>query len=132
MHRAFGAEVVVDDVEDDRDPAPVRGVDEFLEPDRSAVALLDGEGEDAVVSPVARPGECGDREGFDGVHPERDELPERRRRGREGAGAATPGDRRIDRSPEGPNVELIEDEVSQRRRFEQVVAPRERSGIEQC
>ena len=55
-HVALGTEVVVDDVEDDGEAPVVAGVDEALQPGRAAVGVLHGEGEHAVVAPVAPPG----------------------------------------------------------------------------
>ena len=62
---ALRAEVVVDDVEEDRQAVRVAGVDQPLQPVRPAVAVLGGVGEDAVVAPVAAAGELGDRHQLD-------------------------------------------------------------------
>ena len=64
-HVAFRSHVVVDDVEDDGQPEPVRGVDEAGEPVGAAVGVLHGEGEHAVVAPVASARELGHRHHLD-------------------------------------------------------------------
>jgi hypothetical protein len=53
------AEVVVDDIQEDREPTIVAGVNQPLQPVRSAVAGLDREGVDAVVAPIPLPRELG-------------------------------------------------------------------------
>ena len=78
-HVALGAEVVVDDVEDHGEPAPVALVDEALQAGRAAVGVLDGEGEHAVVAPVPSAGELGDRHQLDRGDPEIDQVIERDR-----------------------------------------------------
>jgi hypothetical protein len=62
----FRAEVVVDDIEDDRHAAAMTGVDHPPERVRPTVARLHREGMDAVIAPVARAGELGERHQLDG------------------------------------------------------------------
>ena len=50
------------------------GIDEVLQSGRPAVGIVDGEGEDAVVTPVAPARELGHRHELDGTHPERGEV----------------------------------------------------------
>ena len=80
------AEVVVDDVEDHRDPALVRGLDERLEALGPAVGALDGEDVGGVVAPGDVAGELRRRHDLHRVHPEPLQVPElarsRRRRSR--------------------------------------------------
>ena len=64
--------MVVDDVEDDGEPARVGGVDEAAQAVGAAVRLLRREPVDAVVAPVARAGEAGDRQDLDGGDAELD------------------------------------------------------------
>ena len=64
--RAFGAEVVVDDVEDDGDVQPVGGIDEGAQIVGPAVVARRRIQADAVVAPVAGAGEFGDRHQLDG------------------------------------------------------------------
>ena len=63
--RAGGADVVVDDVEQDREALGVGGVDEPLEALRAAVGRVRGRQVDAVVAPAVRARELGDRHQLD-------------------------------------------------------------------
>ena len=87
-------------------------VDEVLEGGRATVRVLHGEREDAVVAPVARARELGDRHDFDRRDPEHGEVVELRDGRGEGAGRG-----------ERADVELVEHRVAQRHRLESVVAP---------
>ncbi len=57
---AFGAEVVINDVEENGYAFPVAGVDEPFQALRPAIVMLDREEEYAVVTPVAVAGAFGD------------------------------------------------------------------------
>jgi hypothetical protein len=63
---SFGAKVVVDDVEDDGEAVLVGGVDEALEAAGTAIGVLDGEGIDDVVAPIAGTRELGYGHEFEG------------------------------------------------------------------
>jgi len=95
---ARGSEVVVHDVEDHAETARVRGVDEFLEPFRSSVRLVDRVQRDAVVAPSELAVERGDRHHLDRRDAERDERVEFLDRARERA-----------RRRERADVELVDD-----------------------
>ncbi len=109
------AEVVVDDVEDDREPERVRRVHETLHGLRAAERGLDGEEVDAVVAPVPLPRALRDGHDLDRRHSEVQELRE-------------PRARRVERAlaGEGPHVELVEDELAERLAAPAVVRPEER------
>ncbi len=62
---APGTDVVVDDVEEHREPGAVGGVDEAREPLRAAVGAVRRVHEDAVVAPAALAGKGGDRHQLD-------------------------------------------------------------------
>src|SRR4051812_30394067 len=53
---SLGAEMVIDDVENDRETAPMTGVDEPLEALRPAVGILRGERLNAVIAPIPSAG----------------------------------------------------------------------------
>jgi hypothetical protein len=61
----LGAEVVVDDIEDDREPPPVAGVDQLLQVVRMAVGAVGRVQIDAVIAPTVLAGEGVDREQLD-------------------------------------------------------------------
>ena len=58
---AFGPEVVVNDIEKDRQPGRVAGIDQLLQTVRSAVAILRGVRKYAIVTPVPAAGKLSDR-----------------------------------------------------------------------
>ena len=66
----LGPEVVVDDVEEHREPARVSGVDQGLQVLRPAIGRLGGEGQHAVVAPAPAPREIGNRHQLERGHPE--------------------------------------------------------------
>ena len=66
----LGTEVVVNDVEQHRDPALVRGLDESLEVVRSSVACVRSVRKGSVIAPVPAALEVADRHDLDGRHPE--------------------------------------------------------------
>ena len=100
---AVGAEVVVDDVQKDREAEPVRPVHERAQVVRAAVALARREEVGAVVAPVAEAGEGGERQQFHRRHAERRELRElRHRRAQRALGR------------EGAHVQLVQHEVAHR------------------
>ncbi len=70
------AEVVVDNVVNDRDPALVGGVDQRLKSIRAAVVLLDGENVGRIVAKGIRAGEFVRRHHLDHVDPKIDEIVE--------------------------------------------------------
>ena len=65
---AFRPQMVVDHIQDNRQARLVTGIDQALERRRSPVRILHREREDAVVSPVAGPGELSHRHELDGIH----------------------------------------------------------------
>jgi hypothetical protein len=96
-------QVVVDDVEDHRQPPAVAGVDQLLQALRPAVAVLGGEGISAVIAPVPLPGKLRHRHQFHRGHPELRQVVEA-------------GDDRHE-GPllrEGPDVQLIDDVLFRR------------------
>ena len=108
-------DVVVDDVEDHRQPGRVRRVDEAREPERTAVGPVRRGGEHAVVAPAALAGEGRDRHQLDRRDAQLGELGQARRRRVEGA-----------LGREGADVELVDDEIFQRDR-DRLGAPLERA-----
>src|SRR5262245_15146929 len=98
--RAFGPEVVVDDIEDDAQPETVRRVDERSQIVGMAVVLRWRIQIDAVVSPVAASREGRDRHQLDRRRTERTHVSEAltRRRKRPGFG-------------EGSDVKLVDYEI---------------------
>ncbi len=109
-----GAEVVVDDVEDHREAARVRRVDEAHQPARAAVDRRGRAQRDAVVAPVPATGKVGDRHQLDRGDPEIDEALEARDQRLEGALLGR-----------GADVDLVEDEVLERDPRGAGVGPRE-------
>ena len=99
----LGAEVVVDDVEKGGEARAVRRIDQPREPGRSAIVGVRGERRDAVVAPVARPGEGRDRHHLDGAVSSLGHL------GHESRGAVGRALRR-----ESAEVDLAEDQFLQR------------------
>ena len=118
---AGGADVVVDDVEQHGQALAVRGVDELLQPVRPAVGGLRGGDVDAVVAPAVAARELADRHHLDRRDAELAQLAQVRDRGLE---------RALGR--EGADVQLVEDELADRRRAPVGVGPRERAGVEQA
>ena len=116
LHRlhAGGAEVVVDDVEDDREALGVGGVDEAREVVRGAVGRVGRVEVDAVVAPAVVAGELGERHQLDRGHAQLAQAGEVRDRG---------GERPLGR--ERADVDLVEDRPGERRRREVAVGPRE-------
>ena len=113
------AEVVVDHVEDHRQPLAVAGIDQPLEPLRTAVAVLDGEGIDAVVAPVALPGELGHRHQLQGGHAQFQQVVEAGNDRGEGAGRG-----------EGADVEFVDQVVLERQTGPGAVAPGEGARVD--
>jgi hypothetical protein len=113
------ADVVVDDVEQDREALFVGGVDEPLEALGAAVSGVGGRQVDAVVAPAVAAGELGHRQQLD----------------RGDAELAQPGQVRDDGleralGREGADVQLVDHRVLEVRRREAVVGPGERGGVE--
>jgi hypothetical protein len=104
--------VVVDDVLDHPEPLLVAGVDEPLVAGRPAVGLLHGVPEDAVVAPVVRAVEGVDRQQFDEVDPEADEVAEPADGGVEGP-----------LRREGADVQLVDHAAGQRAAGPSAVPP---------
>ncbi len=75
------SEVVVDDVQSHREPAPVTLVDEPLQPVRAAVLFVDGVPEHAVVAPVVGAAPGRNRHQLDEADAEVDEVVEAADRG---------------------------------------------------
>jgi hypothetical protein len=94
--------MVVDDVEQDRDPSAVARVDESLETLRTAKRVLSRIQPDSVVTPVSRPRALGDRHHLDRCDAQLDEVVE-------------PTDGAVKRSfgREGPDVEFVHHLVSE-------------------
>jgi len=67
---ALRPQMIVDHIQDNRQARLVAGIHQPLEPRRPTVGVLHREREDAVVSPVAGPGELSHRHELDGVHAE--------------------------------------------------------------
>ncbi len=116
---AFRAEVVVDDVEEDRQAARVAGVDEAPETSRSAVGRLRRPQVYAVVAPVARARKLGDRHQLDRRHAELDEPGEM-------GNDRLEGSRRRERA----HVNLVEGELAQRVAAEFLIGPDEAVGVD--
>ena len=112
------AEVVVDDVEEHHQAAGVRRRDQALQVLRRAVRGVGRERQHAVVAPVARAGEVGDRHQLDCRDAEVGEVVEPFDRG---------GKRPAGR--EGPDVELVDHRLFPRPAGPGVVAPLERAGV---
>ena len=116
---AAGADMVVDDVEDDPQARGVGGVDEARQAVRAAVGGVRGGQVDAVVAPAVVAGELADRHELD-------------------VGDAQLGQRRQTRGGrlegallrEGADMQLVEDGVAQRRDAEAAVRPREGAGVD--
>ena len=117
---ALGPEVVVDDVEHDREAARVAGVDEAPEAVGAAVGRLGRPQVDAVVAPVARARELPHGHDLAGADAERDEVVE-------------PLDRTVERAGlrERADVELVDHELRERGRAEPAVAPREGGRVDE-
>ena len=73
---AVGAEVVVDDVEDDGEAVAMRLVHEAAQVVGLAVDMRGGEEVDAVIAPAEAAGELGDRHHLDARDPEIGEVAE--------------------------------------------------------
>ena len=81
----LGAEVIVDDVEQDRDPLPVGRLDEGFEILRPAIACIGSVGKRAVIAPVPAAAEIADRHDLDGRDAELSQMSELRCGSRERA-----------------------------------------------
>ena len=81
----LGTEVVVDDVEQDRDPLPVSRLDEGFEILRPAIACIGSVGKRAVIAPVPAAAEIADRHDLDGCNAELSQMSELRCGSRERA-----------------------------------------------
>ncbi len=114
-----GAEVVVDHVEDHRQPFAVRGRHQLGEPGRSAVRGLGGRDVDAVVTPSPSAGELGHGHDLDRGHAEPRQFAQVRGGGREGPFLG-----------EGADVQLVDDGIPQLGRGEPVTAARQRASVE--
>lgn len=101
-HVRPGAEVVVDDVEDDSESLAMGGIDESRETRRASVHVMRCEEIDAVVAPVPLSREGCDRHQLDRRHAELAKASEVR-------------DHCVERAlgRERPDVELVEDELVQ-------------------
>ncbi len=97
---SLGPEVVVDDVEKDREASGVTGFHQPLERLGPSVAGVRRERQDAVVAPSPATGEVRHGHQLDRRRPERDEVVEAPGHSREGAFGG-----------ERPDVELVEDEA---------------------
>ena len=119
-------EVVVDHVQDDREPVPVGLPDELLERLRPAVGALDREDVGRVVPPRPVPGELGHRHHLEAVHPQGLEVVE-------------PADDVLERPRpivarvgvvERPDVQLVDHPLVPRRGLEVGLAPVERRVVD--
>ena len=115
----LGPEMVVDDVEEDGEALRVAGVHEAAQPLRTAVGRLRRIEVNAVVTPVARARELGDRHELQRGDPQVGQPREMRDDGFEGA-----------RGRGGAHVELVEDEVHARAAPEALVRPRKACRID--
>ena len=111
------AEMVVDDVEDHGDPAPMRGLDEGLEAVGAAVGALDGEDVGGVVAPGDVPGELHRRHDLHRVDPEPLQMAELVDGIGEGSGRVLVG------AMEGADVHLVDDELVPRPSLETAAVP---------
>ena len=116
---ALRAEVVVDDVQEDAEAVGMGGVDQPAQAAGAAVGRLRCVEMDAVVPPVARAGELGHRHDLDRGDAEVHQVRQVRDDGLEGPGRG-----------EGPDVELVEDQVGQGVAAEALVGPREPAGVD--
>ena len=115
--------MVVDDVEDHRDPRGVGIADERLQVVRRAVRALDRERIGGVVAPRPVAGELERRHQLDRPDPEVAEV-------RQPPPDPVEGPRPpVHALGEGPDMELVDDEVVPRRLVEFGVAPVERVGV---
>lgn len=113
-------EMVVDHIQNDSDAMSVAGIDELLQFSRTAVGILDGKGEYAIVAPVAISGELVNGHQFDGGDPELEKS----------------GKSRNDRCKcsfrgEGAGVEFIDDKFSALESRPSGIGPQKFVGIEQ-
>ena len=120
-----GAEVVVDDVDDDRQAVLVAGFDEVAQLFRAAVGALDGEDVGRVVTPRVVPGELHERHELDGVDAQVDEVVDLRLDVGQVGGLVVV---RI-LVEEGSDVHLVDDELVQGRGSEVVTLPVVGAGI---
>ena len=67
----LGTEMVVDDIEHNRESLLVTGIHKPLQGTRSAIAVLHREREHTVITPIPRSGELGQRHEFDGCDAQR-------------------------------------------------------------
>ncbi len=112
--------MVVDNVHDHTDAPAVGGVDEPLEPVRTAVGLVDGEQTHAVVAPAVAAREGVDGQQLDGVDAERHQVVEPFDGGVEGAGRG-----------ERADVQLVEDAPGQRQPSPGTVRPAEQGVVDE-
>src|SRR5579862_2133716 len=63
---SFRSEVVVDDIERDREPVRVRRIHKLLQCPRTSITILHRKRIDPVIAPVARSGELRERHQLDG------------------------------------------------------------------
>src|SRR5579864_2418852 len=117
--RAIGAEVVVHDVEKDRDAASVRLVDEGPEIVRGAVGVRGCEERGAVVSPVPPTWKVRDRHELDGSHPEVAQV-----------GEAAPDTGEGPLRSERPHMEFIENKILQRASVPVLIVPDEPARVD--
>ena len=109
---AFGAEVVVHDVEHDGEVGAMAGIHESPQTVGTAVAVLCRERGDAVVAPVSGAGKLGDRHELDRGDAQ---VAQRRQLVHDAVEGAGGGER--------PDVQLVEHEVGHGRGPEAVVGP---------
>ncbi len=64
------SEMIVDDIQEDHQTQAVGGIDQAFQVLRRAVGGVRRIRQDAVITPIARPGEIGDRHQLDRRHPE--------------------------------------------------------------
>ena len=114
----LGTEVVVDDVEDDRQPMGVTGVHQAAQPAGPAIGRLRREQMDTVVTPVARAGKLGHRHELDRRHAQLHQLGQMRHDGLERAGAR-----------ERAHVQLVDHEIGRRVTAETLIRPGERRRV---
>ena len=95
----FRTEVIVDDIEENGEPAGMAGLDEPLQFFRPAVLRSGSVGKDAVISPISAARELGNRHQLDGSRAELPDVVEVTDRSGEVAGLG-----------KGTDMELVEDD----------------------
>ena len=109
---AFRAEMVVNHIENHRQPAAMRGIDESFECLGATVAGLHGVGRHAVISPIAHARESRHRHHLDHRNPQLLQVFE-------------PGNGAVERAfrRKSPNMQFVNDVIAERKPAPSFVAP---------